>query len=148
MQCAVFSLISLKKASAFTEEPGERDPSPLQKNTHKHKTTLHWDKFIQWWTDTIKAMASRVCRALFKLLHKGQRSVENKWKHRLRKLINGESLGGLLELLQRGAGLVAPCLCRAEHSLAARLREHLSIWHCLIRASLCGTVEDKILVSP
>jgi len=76
---------------------------PPHKKTHKHKTTILWDKFIQWWTDTIKAMASSVYRALFKLLHKGQWSVENKWKHCLQELINGECLAGLLELPRRGA---------------------------------------------
>lgn len=80
-----------KKLQHSEKEPGERDASPSQKHTHKHKATILWDKFIQWWTDTIKAMASGVYRALFKLLHKGQPSVENKWKHRPWKLINGDS---------------------------------------------------------
>lgn len=59
-----------------------------------------------------------------------------------------ESLGGLWEVPQCGAGLVSPCLCRAQHSLAALLRQHLSMWPCSIRASLCATVKGEILVSP
>lgn len=80
-----------KKLQHSEIEPGEWDASPSQKHTHKHKATILWDKFIQWWTDIFKAMASGVYRALFKLLHKGQPSVENKWKHRPWKLINGDS---------------------------------------------------------
>lgn len=78
-------------------------------------------------------MASNVCRALFKPLYKGQQSVENEWKHRLWKLINGESLGGLVELWQRGAGLVTP----------ACAEEHPNIWQRLIGDSSCGTLQDK-----
>lgn len=57
MQCEVFSLISLKKASAFTEEPGEQDPSLSQKYTRTNtrlpttETNLYNDELIlsrQW----------------------------------------------------------------------------------------------------
>lgn len=101
MQHEVCSLISLKKS---THKRAKWARSlPRTKKAHKRKTTILWDKFIQWWTDTIKAMASSVYRALFKLLHKGQWSVENKWKHCLQELINGECLAGPLEQPWRGA---------------------------------------------
>lgn len=57
MQCEVFSLISLKKTSAFTEEPGEQDPFPSQKHTRTNtrlpstETNLYNDELIlsrQW----------------------------------------------------------------------------------------------------
>lgn len=71
-----FSLISPKKASVSTEEPGEG--SLRRTKTHTQGYHPPRQMYCSDETDTIKAAASRVCRALFKPSHKGQQSVENK----------------------------------------------------------------------
>lgn len=61
--CSFLIDFTRKKASAFTEEPGERDASPLQKNTHTNtrlpstETNLYSDELIlsrQWPRESVE----------------------------------------------------------------------------------------------